>query len=294
MGFEGGFRFESSRRVVSEAEDLSRHPEQVVDSPLNFAGKENERVQSLLDTNNRLHVTTRNAELAYSKKERGSTSTSPVIRISWPIRGNRAWALELRGISKGQGPESNGVDGYAGNYGIIERGQDSESFVESQSIESLFNFPQNVRVMVKPTVARWAIGQDELAEHYGENVQTLFMGLGLLLVNHQFMLIGMHEAGHLLAKNIDSEMEAWKIGLNNYKKRHKDRKEGILSGKDTGLFELLQEPSHDRPIIGDIVKPSFLFTSDSGDWGTERKIDILNKWDRIVQRAEDAFERLER
>lgn len=255
MGIEGGGGFESrGSRLSPETTDTPKDLHEVFDSDLERAQQEHRQTLERLRRLGEIERRGRYAEM--SVEIEGGNIHFPSIQIAWPVNPSSAYLLQLDPITTGKGMES-GIIAYRGSYGTASRDQeawelDTDDMV---SLESLFGVPPPLNLAIKPTITRWAVAADELAVVMGVNTRTLYVGLGLLLLGHQWLHIGSHEAGHL--PNTTNENEAWFKANKLYARRHKPRKGSVISGEFRGLFDLLRKPSgwySPQPTIGEIVK----------------------------------------
>lgn len=250
---EGFESFESRRRPSPELSELLENPSEVFDSSVQAAERENKLVMENVAQAGEVNRRTENAELIIEKEGKSRHST---IQIAWPVDQHTAMVLQLNPISEGRGHEGS-IFAYLGTYGVATKQQrewqlDPE---RSLSLEQLFGVSDGLRLLVKPTIDRWAIGKDKLTtELFGESARTLYMGLGFLFLGHQWMHIGFHEAGHL--PDTHDENEAWLKANRVYSQRHKPRKDEIIEQKYLGLFELLKKPNwfSRTPTVGRITK----------------------------------------
>lgn len=290
MGLEGGGGWESPRPLF-ETKEILRHPDQVFDSPRSEAERSSKRLLEHLRDRRNISYIGRSVEFC---AERETGSRAPSIQIAWPITTDSSYLLELEPIQEGRGLERD-ILAYVGSYGTAKRDDDRQEWkMESGvSLERLFGVPSGLRVAVKPTIDRWAIGKDELALLFGENVYTLFMGLGFLFLGHQWMHIGLHEAGHL--PDTHSENEAWSKANTLYASRHKKDKAKILAGEDKGLFELLQKPENlaPNPTIGKIMQyglvSGYLGATNIPDSWKPRVSEIMREFRSVIERAHERY-----
>lgn len=297
MGERGPEFFSSHTEssLESDGRELARHPWEVVDSPLDAALKQHRLTAERIAGNIGVERHLRNVDIAIELGE--TRSTPPSFQIAWPIDSQHAMLLDLAPMSEGRGPES-GTFGYTGRYGLAKPGKKAiwKFTSEAASLEQLYGVPSGLHLIVMPTVTRWAVAKEtEVTSLYGENARTLYMGIGLLLLGHQWMHIGFHEAGHLPDTN--DEIEAWQKGNSKYAIRHVPEKKYILSGKSKGLFDILDEPQWNprKPTIGEIMKYGLAFPwSEHGPkipdtWRRDAE-KIQRKFTRVIEEAHEAFE----
>lgn len=284
--------------ISRETLELLECPEEVFDSEPDKAEHQSQEVIERLIRAR--EISRRSDEVRLDTIETGRT-TPPVIEIFWPDKpGALSALLRLTPMSEGKGFES-GVFGYTGAYGAAVRKGSVYSFVDNgTSLEETFGVPEELSVIVKPTIDRWAIesnAQDRTI--FGENVRTLYMGLGFLFLGREWMFVGMHESGHL--PDNDDENVAWNIASRRYARAHKARKEGIVSGEDTGEFDLLKRPilHGGSPTAGDIIR--YGLTSHARNknaklpsaWAGERMVEnTIEEFKRLILRANGAYEDL--
>lgn len=293
MGLEGGGgRWERPRRPQMEIREILNHPEGVFDSSLREAERSSRQVME--DLKERGSVDSVGAEVE-CRIEKVGLSQLPPIQIAWPITDTSSYLLRLQPIQFGRGIEARDVIAYKGSYGTAKKDGSEWKFESQTSLEELFGVPDELEVYVKPSIDRWAVGKDELADIFGDNARTLYMGLGFLFLGHQWMHIGMHEAGHLPDKA--DENEAWFRGNKLYASRHKKDKDAIMQGKNTGQFELLEKPvssSQRKPTIGKIMQYGLVSHFIGGTkipkhWKAQ---EIMKEFQLVIQRAHKAYEKI--
>lgn len=217
----------------------------------------------------------------------------PSIQIAWPITDSSSYLLELDPIQIGRGIEARDVIAYKGAYGRAKKDRSEWKFQKQTGLEELFGVPNGLEIYVKPTIDRWAVGKDELSLAFGENARTLYMGLGFLLLGHQWMHIGMHEAGHL--PDGANENEAWFRANKLYASRHKKDKKKIIEGKNTGQFELLQKPNNSspnpKPTIGKIMQYGLVSHFIGGTKIPEhwKPREIMEEFQTVIKTAHQAY-----
>ena len=290
MGFESGGFYRERPRLGEVSYDVLDHPHEVFDSPIEKAKIEALQVQKDLE-GRAVHRRLRDTESHIEAEEWGR---APTIQIVWPSGYNTGMALELHPIQEGRGPEA-GVFGYTGTYGSARRDGQQWQLQDGNMLEDLFNAPANARLIVWPTIDRFAIEKDrQMQDMFGDNTWTLYLGLGFLYLGHQWMHVGMHEAAHITTPD---ENEAWFLANKEYARRHKPIKDAVLSGRTTGLFELLQKPDRSywntRPTIGDIVNYGLVSHFIGGTRISQqlhsRAADVWENFQRTVRQAHDAY-----
>ena len=125
-------------------------------------------------------------------------------------------------------------------------------------LEELFGIPTGKHLAIHPTKDAWGVDRaNSSAISMGEGNYSMYIGIGFLLLGPQYMLVGMHEGGHIQYPGAH-EREAWRVGLTTYKRflRKNASKEEILHGESRGLFGLLNVPGEETttPRIVDIVQ----------------------------------------
>lgn len=240
-------------------EDVQRHPELVFDGEEEAEIQHRRVAERLLKGD--IYGKAEGIEvLSIGEAEGGSPS---LLQIVWPSEENDAegYLLQLDPISFGRVPEG-GTIAYKGHYGIAHKEGNTWGFKdakEASSLEELLGAPEGVEFIIRPTVDEWAIGRgDIVSQSMGENVYSLYMGLGFLFLGEQWLSIGMHEASHLFPypEGTRDEQEAWQRAATIYANRHRRFKDKILSGEWHGLFNLLHKPKErtNKPSIGDIMR----------------------------------------
>lgn len=290
------------REISVDVRELLRTPEQVFDSDLKKAREESRQVAERLKRMGERRREGRGVEINIAG--RGLAKTIQIAWAEW--RDQKAMMLSLDPITEGMGVES-GVFGYRGRYGIASRIEgefkyDGNDSLKVASLEDLFMVPRDISLIVMPTVERWAVGVDELSMAY-RNARTLYMGLGFLLSGreaHKWMLVGMHEAGHLPDEG--DENVAWTKANRNYARLtrgNKARIKAIVEGKFHGRFGLLEKPGRrSRDItIGKIVQYGLVSHALAGNaWVSERWMDksrrIMDEFSERIVEAREAFDGL--
>jgi len=292
--------------ISRETVELLKTPEQVFDSDLEKAKKEAEKVAERILRSDGSHRQSRGVEVDIdSESVESRRGSKPAIQITWAGKFDKQGImLSLDPISEGKGIES-GVLAYKGSYGVAKRNQAGEFDLiddpsKTLSLEKLFQVPQGIDLYIKPTITRWAIGQDELSFLWGENARTLYMGLGFLLLGekgHKWMYIGMHEAGHL--PNENDENKAWTAANLNYASLYRGKKEiikQIISSQNHGRFDILEKPSYGNNLtIGKIVKYGLVSHALAGNakipeqWTENSKI-TMDEFGRKIVEAQEAFD----
>lgn len=231
---------------------------------------------------------------------RKEEQTLPPLQIAWKIDENNALLLHLEPRRIGEGA----IEGYEGYYGSATRSDDGWKFIEGDKrrLEEVFGAPENIQLLIRPTVDGWSIGRDTLAvieERFA--VYGLQMGLGFLLLGPQWLLIGMHELGHIFPQpnETDDEREAWLQALRYYAKLHKGIRDQILDGANPGLFNLLvrkEKREENAPTIGDIVRLGMVSHFRGSQPGLlippswrENADNTLVELTKITQRARQAY-----
>ena len=77
--------------------------------------------------------------------------------------------------------QKKGVFGYTGSYGTAAKGRNGYKFSEKVSLEELFAVPNDLTLIVHPTINRWAIeiGVDPAAAAaFGKDVRNMYMEWG--------------------------------------------------------------------------------------------------------------------
>lgn len=240
-------------RLNQETSELTRNPREVFDSNPKSADAESKKIRRLISPEKGLVAAKRQVEVYVAPEK--VTGQAENLYLLWPRNDEYATGLILQPVSEGSGAEA-GVMAYTGQYGVAQKEQGHWQFMRDQcvSLDKAFGVPKGLTLMVKPTVHRWSIGRDELSMLYGENVRTLHLGLGLLLLGEQWLYIGRHEAGHL--PNTHDENEAWSKANSGFASLHHKRHKEIVAGADSGLFDILQKPlSRPRyPTIGKVMQ----------------------------------------
>lgn len=199
------------------------------------------------------------------KIETGVTSKKS-IKIAWPRNSQHATMLQLDPITERYGGEAD-VLAYTGRYGVAKKVKDEWEFADrdsAMSLEEAFCVPDGKRLLVKPTVDRWTIGKDELSAAYGDDVYTLHMGLGFLLLGEPWMYIGMHEAGHM--PNNPDENLAWTTANTNFAQLARHEKDKIVAGETASRFEILRRPFWAKDMtIGKIMRYGLVSHSLAGN-----------------------------
>lgn len=294
MGIEsGGWR--ERPHLQFERESILRHPEKSFDSPLEEARRS--AIETMEHLRQRDKIDYRGRDLSVNVEREGQ-AVAPSIQIAWPITSTSSYVLTLDPIQEGKGPES-GVFAYRGSYGIAHREWRWEEWKYKSKIplEQLFGVPKGLEIYVQPTIDRWTVEKDSITSAlFGQNARKLYMGLGFLFLGHQYMLIGMHEAGHL-PEGAD-ENEAWFRASKLYASRHKKDKKRIIAGKNTGQFELLQRPDksswNPNPTIGKIVQYGLVSHSVGGTkipkhWQLQ-STHIMREFNQVIKKAHQAYE----
>ncbi|MEK7161945.1 MAG: hypothetical protein AAB729_04635 [Patescibacteria group bacterium] len=279
--------------ISSETRELLRTPEQVFDSDAEQAERQSREVLDRLMRKGEISRTSGNAELETIEIGRNS---APRIQIAWPS-GKNYFLLNLEPITEGKGAEK-GVFGYTGSYGTAAKGRNGYKFSEKVSLEELFAVPNDLTLIVHPTINRWAIeiGVDPAtAAAFGKDVRNMYMGMGFLLLGQEWMHVGMHEAGHL-PSNPDENL-AWKTANEKYAAIHKPIKQEIIAGKHTGRFGLLKKPESryygETPRLGDIAKYGLVSHARANNakvpaqWNQEQ---IMYDFQKIISAADEAYE----
>src|SRR3989344_4577916 len=154
--------------LESDRRELLRRPQEVFDSPLEDAARQHLSVLERLADNLDISRHVGEVDLAV---ERGETRRShPSIKIAWTINSKRAWLLSLTPMSEGRGIEA-GTFGYVGQYGkaTLDENNEWEFSGGPVSLEQLYKVPAGLRLIVKPTASRWAVGRErEVTMLYGE------------------------------------------------------------------------------------------------------------------------------
>lgn len=292
--------------ISRETAELLKSPEQVFDSDLEQAKKEAQKVAERILRNKGSHRESRGVEVDIETESAESKKRSKrSIQITWAgMSDQRGIMLSLDPISEGKGIES-GVLAYKGRYGVAKRNSHGEFDLVNDaskilSLEELFHVPSGMDLYVKPTVTRWAIGQDEVSLMRGENARTLYMGMGFLLLGekgHKWMHIGMHEAGHL--PNENDENRAWTTANTNYAGLYHDQKESIQrikNGQDHGKFDLLEKPFYGTDLtIGKIMRYGLVSHALAGNaripyqWAENAKR-TMSEFGRKIVEAQEAFD----
>lgn len=236
---------ERGPEIRSETLELIRNPEQVFDSSLEKARQEADKVERDLLRIENLHKASGGAEIhietSVAETERAIQQSS--IKIVWASPYEKSGTmLEFIPVSVGKGMEG-GLLGYKGFYGYAQRKKDTFQFESNNiiSLENLYKTPENTKLLVHPTVSRWAVGKDLITP---EGMTDLYIGLGMLLKAEEWMYIGFHEAGHLPSEQ--DENQAWRKGKVNHASYYRGKKDAISSiahGKSHGLFGVLKKPS---------------------------------------------------
>lgn len=238
-----------------EITELMKHPELVFDSDFEGAQQQHHQLVSKIMRQGEIY---REGSSAIFHSREISKTDSPRIEIAWPTTGDNVILLRLDSIGEERGH-------YTGKYGgavCNKSGYRSEYEFQSgrdKNLEDLFAVPDDIHLIIKPTIDRWAIeaapNPDTTAD-YGPKARVLYMGIGFLLLGREWMHIGMHEAGHL--PNNRDENIAWSAANQAYAAVHKPLKKEIISGAQSGRFNLLKEPVSvsygSTPTIGKIAK----------------------------------------
>ena len=281
---EGG-HFESGPRLSVESQEVLSHPEQVFDSDIESARRESEEVRRSLERTGEITRRIEGAEFG---------SSAGKIRILWPASSDEATFLLLDPITEGKGVET-GVLGYIGSYGRARKKDSKWEVLERQSLEELFGVPDNLKIIVRPTVDRWAVGKDPTTALFGENARTLYMGLGFLLLGQEWMYVGMHEAGHL--HQGPDENKAWTWANKESARRNRPDKERIIAGESSGQFGILKKPAwyNKAPTIGDLERYGLVSHFMAGNahipkhW-EKRTETTVRKFKGIIERAQDQYQ----
>lgn len=279
--------------ISSETREQLKTPGQVFDSDKEQAERQSREVMDRLMRKGEIRRTSSNAELETIEIGRNS---APRIQIAWPA-GRSYFLLDLEPITEGKGAEK-GVFGYTGSYGPATREKNRYKFSEKVSLEELFAVPDDLTLIVHPTINRWAIetgANPATAAAFGKDARNMYMGMGFLLLGREWMHVGMHEAGHL--PNNPDENLAWKTANEKYAAIHKPIKQEIIAGKNTGRFGLLKNPESryygETPRLGDIAKYGLVSharahnTKVPAQWDQEQ---ITRDFQRIISAADEAYE----
>ena len=291
-----GQEFESNLPELS----VHDHPELVFDARKE-AAKQHKRVAERL-LKGEIHGKAPGVEILSVEEAEGS---NPVpLQVAWFDKSDDSgYLLHLEPITLGKGIEG-GIMGYKGYYGAAHREANAWKFNDNKKImplEQILHAPDGVEFIVKPTADEWSVGRDDIVtQSMGENIYNLYMGLGFLFLGQQWMVIGMHEAGHLFPQPFGTrdEQEAWYQASATYARWHKHNKDAILAGSTRGLFDLLHKPGDivDEPSIGEIMK--YGMTSHAlADYGQTRiplawKNDATNtmrKFDQLITEAQSRY-----
>ena len=296
MGMEsGGGRGERSRPQFETA-NILKHPEQAFDSPLAEAMNSAKEAMKHLQQQNKIDYKGRNLGV---RIERDGQASTPSIQIAWPITNTSSHVLSLDPIQERRGPESRVFITYKGVYGIADRASRSQAwkYRSKVSLEELFGVPEGLDIYVQPTIDRWAIERDPMTSAlFGENARRLYMGLGFLFLGHQWMHVGMHEAGHL--PDVSDENQAWFKANKLYAARHRGIKKAVIAGKNSGQFELLQKPDksswNPKPTIGKIVQYGLVSRFIGGTripkhWQSQIP-EIMEEFKQVIKKAHRAYE----
>jgi len=278
-----------------ETQELLRTPEQVFDSNKEAAERQNKEVIERLMRRGEIQRSNDNVEFETVETGKGS---APRIQIAWPTNRQSGHILNLEPIVEGKGAER-GIFGYTGEYGVAKReGLNYRMTDERVSLSELFEVPDDLNIIIEPTINRWAVeaGEDPLTTAiFGKNARKMYVGLGFLFLGREWMHVGMHEAGHL--PNNHDENLAWSIANKKYAQIHKPRKTDIIAGKDIGQFGLLKSPESryygKTPRLGDVAKYGLTTHARSGNakipkqWDQER---ILRDFQSIILAADQTYE----
>jgi hypothetical protein len=289
---EGEPRFERPRTRAIESQRLVRNPEEAFDSDLPSAEAEFQMTMEDMRRAGEGGIKTCELEFSFGAETGGSR---PIIQFIWPGTRNTFTFLHLNPIAEGYGFEG-GIIGYSGTYGsgIKRRPDNNWQVLRSIPLENLLQTPDNIQLVVKPTVDRWAIGIDYTAMVMGENFRTLYMGLGFLFLGQEWMHIGFHESGHL--PHNDDENHAWQIANRHYAQIHRGQRAAISKGENLGLFDLLKkETDLFHPSIGTIMKYGLITHYKAGNASIPRvwRKDgnrTLKEFTVIIESAQDHYQ----
>lgn len=279
------------RKISPELLELLKNPLEVFDSPIEKAQKQHRDLMEHLKQRRDVHRIGKELEVSI---ETVVSASVPTIEIAWPIDRDTAMLLQLNPITEGKGSEK-GVLAYRGIYGLAKKPRLDWQLdpQKSYSLEQVFGIPDGLNLVIKPTIDRWAIAKDEMAVLFGDKTRTLFMGLGFLFLGHQWMHIGMHEAGHL--PDTHDENKAWEKANTMYARRHRQYKKEIINQRYLGQFELLKRPnwySH-TPTLGKIMKYGLVSHSFGGTripkhWKADA-LKTMEDFQSVIQQAHDAY-----
>lgn len=224
-------------------------PEQVFDSSIIEAKKQAKSVAEMLEKAGpgmknidvELRITPES-----SRKNEVSSPKHKKIQIIWKSKNN--YMLELIPVTEGKGVDSV-VVGYSGRYGRAEKDGEKTEFrfgKDVVSLEQLYGCPKGIRLIIFPTKDRWSIERDTL--HFRSDAFNLYMGLGFLLNDMRWMVVGNHEIGHIpkddIGPMVSNENSAWtraKTQLANTIIGRGLQKE-VATGSERGPFDIYRKP----------------------------------------------------
>lgn len=281
--------------ISRETQELLKNPEQVFDSDLEGADRQNKEVISRLVRVGEIERS--NDHVDFETIEMGSGS-APRIQIVWPVSSGQAYFLNLVPITEGRGIERE-IFGYSGEYGLASGNRGRYKLIERISLTELFAVPDDLNIIIQPTINRWAVETVEnplTTAIFGKNSRKMYIGLGFLLLGREWMHIGMHEAGHL-PENHDENL-AWQIANEKYAELHRGIKTDIISGKRSGRFGLLKKKQESRyygetPRLGDIVKYGLVSHARANNAKVPAQWDkdqISSDFRRILTAADEAYD----